>query len=166
MKARLDAPETPQVYDLYTIGDQEPISPARQMGNDRLRLDLCIIRSGVKPRLRYVYEAKRLRTGGFPIGRYVGPSGIGDFLKSGYGTGNPEAVMIGLFQNKDADYWQRELHRSFEEDDAFGILGVLEKLAPVHILESFPNELQSVHRRREANPIRIFHIFLDCTAPG
>jgi len=168
MKARLDAPETPQAYDLYTIGDQEPISPSGQMGNDRLRLDLCVTRSGTKPRLRYIYEAKRLRTGGFPIGQYVGPSGIGDFLEGRYGKESPEAVMIGLFQNKDARYWQKELHRSFDEDNvsARGLFAVLEGLAPVRILENFPNELQSVHRRRETNPIRLFHIFLDCTAPG
>jgi hypothetical protein len=166
MKARLDAPETPHEYDLYEIGDQVPISPSGQMGNDRLRLDLCVIRSGVKPRIRYIYEAKRLRTRGFPIGRYVGRSGIGDFLEGRYGAENPEAVMIGLFQNKDAGYWQKELHRSFDEDDTstHGFLKVLERLAPVHILESFPNELQSVHRRRDTSPIRLFHIFLDCTA--
>jgi hypothetical protein len=168
MKARLDAPETPQEYDHYTIGDQEPVSPSGQMGNDRLRLDLCIIRSGVKPRLRYIYEAKRLRTGGFPIGRYVGPSGIGDFLEGRYGEENPEAVMIGLFQNKDAGYWQKELHRSFDKDDnsKHRFLGVLEGLVPVRILESFPDELQSVHRRRNTGPIRLFHIFLNCTAPS
>jgi hypothetical protein len=166
MKARLDAPETPQEYDHYTIGDQEPVSPSGQMGNDRLRLDLCVTRTGVKPRLRYIYEAKRLRTGGFPIGRYVGRSGIGDFLECRYGEGCPEAIMIGLFQNKDAGYWQSELHRSFDPDNAAGHLAVLEALAPVYILESLPNELQSVHRRTDTSPIRLFHIFLDCMAPA
>jgi len=167
MKARLDAPETPEEYDRYTIGDQEPVSPSGQMGNDRLRLDLCVIRSGVKPRLRYIYEAKRLRTGSFSIGRYVGRSGIGDFLEGRYGADSPEAVMIGLFQNKDAGYWQRELHRSFDEDiSRHGFLGVLERLAPANILECFPDELQSVHRRNQTGLIRLFHIFLDCTAPG
>ncbi|HYU31959.1 MAG TPA: hypothetical protein VEW48_07335 [Thermoanaerobaculia bacterium] len=166
MKVRLAAPETPQAYDYYAIGDQEPVSPSGQMGNDRLRLDLCIIRTGVKPRLRYIVEAKRLRTGGFPIGRYVGRSGIGDFLECRYGAGCPEAAMIGLVQNKDAVYWQRELHRSFDAESAAGHLAVLEGLAPVHILESLPNELQSVHRRTDTTPIRLFHIFLDCTAPA
>src|SRR5882724_243701 len=108
MKARLNCPETPTEYDHYTIADQDPISPFGQLGNDRLRLDLCVIRSGIRPRLAYIFEAKRLRTSGFPIGKYVGKGGLGDFIECRYGVGSPEAAMIGLFQNKDAAYWQGE----------------------------------------------------------
>jgi hypothetical protein len=165
MTARLDAPETPQEYALYAIGDQVPVSPGGQMGNDRLRLDLCITRTGVKPRPRYIFEAKRLRTGGFPIGRYVGQRGMGDFLEGRYAQGCPEALMVGLFQNRDAGYWQDELRRGFRAVDANRRLAVLEGLAPVQILESLPGELRSVHRRSGAGPIRLFHVFLACTAP-
>src|SRR4029079_9042371 len=96
MKARLNLPETPPEYDHYTIADQEPVSPTGELGVDRLRLDLCVVRSGIRPRIKYIFEAKRLRTGGFPIGKYVGGSGIGEFLECRYGRGNPEAAMVGL----------------------------------------------------------------------
>lgn len=166
MRARLDAPQTPPEYNLYEIGDQVPISPAGQRGNARLRLDLCVIRTGVKPRLRYIYEAKRLRTNSFPIGEYVGPAGIGDFLECRYGQGCPEALMVGLFQNRDAGYWQSELHRSFGAADAGRHLAILDGLAPVKILESLPAELKSLHRRADASAILLFHVFLDCSAPA
>lgn len=165
MKVRLNCPETPTEYDHYTITDQDPVSPLGQLGNDRLRLDLCVIRSGIRPRLAYIFEAKRLRTGGFPIGKYVGKGGLGDFIECRYGVGSPEAAMVGLFQNKDAAYWQGELRRIFDEDRTASGLGleVVESLTRAHIIDYFTNELQSSHRRRDASQIRLFHIFLDCT---
>lgn len=165
MKARLNCPETPAEYDHYTIADQDPVSPSGQLGNDRLKLDLCVIRSGIRPRIAYILEAKRLRTSGFPIGKYAGKSGIGDFIECRYGVGSPEAAMVGLFQNKDATYWQSELNRIFDEDCTTSCLGlgIVEKLTPTRILDSLPNELQSSHRRQDASQIRLFHIFLDCT---
>src|ERR1035437_6676095 len=49
MKYRLDYhPDTPDTYLHYTVGDQEPTSTDGQLGNDRLRLDLTLIRAGVK----------------------------------------------------------------------------------------------------------------------
>jgi hypothetical protein len=167
MKARLGRPETSTDYDHYTIGDQEPVSPFGQMGNDRLKLDMCVVRSGIRPRLAYVFEAKRLRTNGFPIGKYVGDGGMGEFIECRYGVRSPEAAMIGLFQNRDADYWQGELRRVFAEDctAATRRLEVLDNLTPARVLNSLPNELQSSHRRRDATRIRLYHIFLDCTGP-
>ncbi|HEX4964038.1 MAG TPA: hypothetical protein VF173_24645 [Thermoanaerobaculia bacterium] len=166
MKARLNChPDTPAEYDHYTIADQDPISPSGQLGNDRLRLDLCVIRSGIRPRLAYIFEAKRLRAGGFPIGKYAGDRGIGDFIECRYGAGSPEAVMIGLFQNKDAAYWLGELNRIFDEDctNSHPRLEIVDNLTPVRIHDGLPNELQSRHRRRDSSQIRLFHIFLDCT---
>lgn len=166
MKARLNRSETPPEYDHYTIADQEPVSPSGELGNDRLKLDLCVVRSGVKPRIAYIFEAKRLRTGGFPIGKYVGAAGIGEFLECRYGGGNPEAAMVGLFQNKDAAYWQGELVRVFDESRTGEDLKlyIVEDLTPTRILDSLPYEFQSSHRRRDNTQIRLFHIFLDCTA--
>src|SRR2546421_541907 len=39
-------PETPEEYQHYWTGDQEPLSPSGELGNDRLRLDITIIRTG------------------------------------------------------------------------------------------------------------------------
>jgi hypothetical protein len=166
MKARLNRPETPAEYDHYAITDQEPVSPAGQLGNDRLRLDLSVIRTGIRPRIAYIFEAKRLQVGGFPIGKYIGGGGMGDFLECRYGPGNPEAAMVGLYQNKDVLYWQSELARVFAESRADSSLSleIVEDLAPISILDSLPHELHSRHRRRDDTHIRLFHIFLDCTA--
>ena len=165
MKARLDYhPDTPDAFLHYTIGDQEPHSPGGELGNDRLRLDITLIRSGIRPRISYVFEAKRLRTGGFPIGKYVGEGGMGDFISCRYAAEAPEAAMVGLYENKDLRYWHEELKRAFDEDKLGdpAKLAVLSELSPISILDNLPGELQSRHLRANGTPIGLYHIFLNC----
>jgi hypothetical protein len=162
MKRRLNADTTPDEYLHYWIGDQEPVSPNGEMGNDRLRLDINVIRTGLKPRLSYIFEAKRLRTGSFTIGKYTGTGGMGDFLECRYGEGCPEAAMVGLLQNKDADYWFGELQRSFTDDLLAkpGVLRIEEALGAVTVLPVIQHEWQSRHRRSDGSALRLLHIFL------
>ncbi|RYD85259.1 MAG: hypothetical protein EOP84_03085 [Verrucomicrobiaceae bacterium] len=165
MKARLnDHPDTPDAYLHYCIGDQEPISPNGELGNDRLRLDISIIRSGIRPRLSFVFEAKRLKTGGYPIGKYVGEGGIGDFISCRYASDCPEAAMIGLFQNRDITYWHAEFHRAFEIDKSASpsLLRASGKPTTVTVLAYLDAELESFHAKISGAPFRLFHVFLDC----
>src|ERR1700693_6323311 len=97
MKSRLNHADTPDKYLHYWPGDQDPVSPDGELGNDRLRLDLNLISTGIRPRLSFIFEAKRLRTAGFPIGKYTGDGGMGDFIECHYGADNPEAAMVALF---------------------------------------------------------------------
>jgi hypothetical protein len=165
MKLRLDHPLTPEEYLHYTIGDQVPISPSGQLGNDRLRLDISVIRSGVRPRLSYIFEAKRLQTGAYTIGKYVGEGGIGDFIACRYASDYPEAAMIGLLQNKDFSYWHSELHRTFDDDrkSKDPHLGIHKPLKAVSVLPGLGNELVSQHIRKNKKLLDLFHIFLDCS---
>ena len=165
MKFRLNYhPDTPDAYLHYTIGDQPPHSPAGELGNDRLRLDITVIRSGIRPRLSFVFEAKRLRTGGFPVSKYVGAGGMGDFISGRYADDSPQAAMVALVQNKDVGYWHSELRRAFAEDDksSSSMLNTISDLQAVTILDSLPDELQSAHQRPNGVPILLFHLFLDC----
>lgn len=157
-------PDTPEEYLHYWPGDQEPTSPNGQLGKARLKLDITVIRTGIRPRLSFIFEAKLLCTGGFPIGKYIGDGGMGDFLDCRYGADSPESAMVGLFRNKDIAYWQGELKRVFDEDRAAAAprLRTKENLSEVCILASLPNELQSLHMRNNGADIRVYHIFLDC----
>jgi len=165
MKSRLNHPDTPDEYVHYWPGDQEPHSPDGELGNERLRFDITIIRNGIKPRISFIFEAKRLRTGGFPIGKYIGEGGMGDFIECRYGAENPEAAMVGLFQNKDTAYWHGELKRVFDEDQASSKprLEILGSISEVAILPDLPDELQSIHMRKNKAKICIYHIFLNCS---
>jgi hypothetical protein len=166
MKFRLNYhPGTPDSYLHYSIGDQPPHSPAGELGNDRLRLDITVIRSGVRPRLVFVFEAKRLRTGGFPISKYIGAGGMGDFISGRYAEDCSQAAMVALYQNKESSYWHSELKRAFSENEKSSpvTLNTVSSLQAVTILEALPEELQSTHRRKDGTELLLFHIFLDCS---
>ncbi|GAA5482736.1 hypothetical protein [Haloferula sargassicola] len=164
MENRLNDPSTPDAYLHYTIGDQMPRSPAGQLGNKRLRLDITVIRSGIRPRLSFIFEAKRLRTNSLPIGKYVGSGGMGDFISGRYAGEAPEAAMIGLIENQTLQYWQSELQRAFVEDSKSPspCLSVISELAEVSIIQAIAGELESTHQRGSGLPLRLFHIFLEC----
>ena len=164
MENWLNDASTPDAYLHYTIGDQVPRSPAGQLGNRRLRLDITVIRSGIRPRLSFIFEAKRLRTGTLPIGKYVGAGGMGDLISGRYAGEFPEAAMIGLFENQTLGYWQSELRRVFNEDAASQEpqLAVISTLAEVSVIDGLSGELESAHHRHSVGLLRLFHIFLEC----
>ena len=164
MKRRINSPQSPEVYMHYAIGDQDPVSPAGERGNDRLRLDINILRTGIRPQLAYVFEAKRLRTGGFSIGKYTGDGGMGDFLACRYAQGCPEGAMVGLWQDKEASYWMNELKRAFAADLASQqpALGIAENLTPTAVLDTLPDHFRSVHQRTDSTAITLLHVLLDC----
>ena len=164
MRSRLNAPGTPDCFLHYWVGDQDPVSPSGELGDERLRLDISVIRTGIKPRLAFVFEAKRLKTNGFPIGKYVGEGGMGDYINCNYAQECPEAAMVALWQDKDSDYWTGELRRVFTADCSGPSpgLGIIRGLEPVTVIEEIKQELDSVHRRSNGTDLRLFHIFLDC----
>jgi hypothetical protein len=165
MKRRINSPFSPGVYMHYAIGDQDPVSPAGERGNDRLRVDINILRTGIRPQLAYVFEAKRLRTGGFSIGKYTGDGGMGDFLSCRYAQGCPEGAMVGLWQNKDLAYWTNQLERSFKGNDS-NRLSVIEGLIAVEVQPAIRSHMRSVHLRTDGTRITLLHTFLDCYTLG
>ena len=164
MQQRIYRPETPDRYLNYAVHDQAPISPAGELGNDRLRLDVSVRRTGIRQEVVYTFEAKRLRTGSFTIGKYVGDGGMGDFVECRYAIGCPEAAMVGLWQDKDFAYWRNQLGNAYTSDRgaASPKLGIVLDLVESEVIPDIPHEWQSTHRRNDGSPIVLKHLFLDC----
>lgn len=164
MQRRIYHPDTPDAFLHYAIGDQAPISPRGELGNDRLRLDISVRRTGIRQEIVYAFEAKRLRTGNFTIGKYTGAGGMGDFIECRYAAGCPEGVMIGLWQDKDAAYWTGQLNSAFDADRIASSprLHIQENLSSISVVSVIPDELRSLHRRTDGSDLALFHVFLDC----
>lgn len=164
MQQRLYHPDTPDRYLNYAIGDQMPISPNGELGNDRLRLDVAVRRTGIRQEIVYPFEAKRLRTGGYSIGKYTGAGGMGDFIECRYAVGCPEGAMIALWQDKDVAYWHEQLTSAFDADRKSPAprLGIQTGLESLQVITGIPNERQSTHRRTDGSTITLNHIPLDC----
>jgi hypothetical protein len=162
--ARLQDPKTPKSYQHYYVGDQPPVSPNGEFGNDRLRLDVRIGTTKFRPNPRFIFEAKCLKTRTSTIGKYVGEDGMGAFLSGEYGKGHPNAAMLGLIQNRDVKYWHGELYRSFHEDKTASSpkLRICKYLSAITVISDINDELESSHSRNDDTIIRIFHVFLNC----
>jgi len=163
IEKRLDDPSTPKKFHRYDIHEEKPIAVEGRTGKKRRRLDLVIICSHGCPRPKYIFEAKRLRKNGFPIGKYVGKDGLQCFVKGVYASQYPEAAMVGYVQSDAASYWESELKRSFDGDPN-NDLRIIQLLQKAQVLFSIPDVWVSEHERITGSSIAIYHIFLNCSA--
>ena len=162
VKDRLDDPDTPQEYtQFYAVNDQDPVRKSGKRGKNRPVLDIITVCSMRLPKPEFMFEAKRLKVKGFPIGRYLGPQGIQCFIKGKYAAEYPAAGMIAYMQSHDATRWISQLTRSLAKQAKN--LQVTKDLIRIHIHPRLTDELVSCHRRSGNTKILIFHIFLDCT---
>jgi len=127
IEKRLDDPYTPERFERYSIDEEKPIAVEGRKGKRRRRLDLVVVSGHFRPRPKYIFEAKRLRKNGYPIGKYVGEGGLQCFVQGVYASEHPEAAMIGYLQSDNAIYWETELNRSFKDSSDLCIKQLLQK---------------------------------------
>lgn len=155
IEERLNDPNTEERFDRYFLNEEKRISSQGRTGKARFRLDIVIQYSGSRPRIEYMFEAKRLCKGSHPIGKYTGKEGMQCFIDGRYASQYPEAGMIGYLQSDDYKYWEKELKRKLNQNSN-------KQLQEVEIIPSLPHEYFSTHQRKSGTPITIYHIFLDC----
>ena len=142
---------TPQ-YVNFQVVEQQPVNRPGKYGSRRHLIDIVIrCPQRGKTVAVFAFEAKRLRTNGFSIGKYTGKDGMGCFLHDEYTEKMPEAAMVGYFQDKDALYWEKQL---------CGKLTV--PLRSISVVSTLRIEFKTEHTRNSGNKIDLYHIFLDC----
>lgn len=167
MDARIDSPQTPDRFLLYSIHNEKPTSPTGQLGKKRPRLDIQIARNGVRPKPLFTFEAKRLRDDASSsvadtMRHYLGVEGISRFLRSHYAPDSAEAAMLGCIQARDADFWFDQVATAFDRDATNGgrLYASVGTLRLAEVIKDLPDERVSVHQRTESS-IQIFHLFID-----
>jgi hypothetical protein len=155
IEEKLNDPNTDERFERYFINEEKRISSQGRTGKRRMRLDIVIQYSGLRPRPEYIFEAKRLCKGSHSIGEYTGKEGMECFIDDNYASQYPEAGMIGYLQSDDCKYWESELRRKFSQNNN-------NQLQEVKIIPSLPHEYFSKHQRKSGTSITIYHIFLDC----
>lgn len=163
MEKRLDNPSTPEKFDRYSVDEEKPIAVEGRKGKKRRRLDLVVVSGHSRPRPKYIFEAKRLRKNGYPIGKYVGEDGLQCFIKGVYASQYSEAAMIGYVQSDAASYWESELKRSFHRD-LNNDLRIIQLLQKFQVLSSISDTWVSKHERVIGSSITVYHIFFNCSA--
>ncbi len=87
----------------------------RKKGKHRKRVDVVCVLTGRKPQERMKFEAKRLKKPGFPVGEYVGKTGLGEFISGNYAPECDTAGMLGYIQSDDCDYWAEQIPDALNE---------------------------------------------------
>lgn len=176
---RLDAIDSPPWCDQISIKDDPPIRGGGRTGRGCWRPDLIFESTGKRPRPRYHFEAKRLRKKE-SMDEYLGEGGLCCFISGRYASESAEASMLGYVQSDNLAVWTERIQVAIEED-ARGKNEYL--LVPpqrnIQIIDLFPLEWLSKHKRITGNDIFIHHLLLDycptssqsespsvCEAPG
>lgn len=131
--------------------------------NEIKRLDIVVqTTEPSQKRIKYIFEAKRLKKNGFPIGLYCGDDGIMRFVNEIYASDCPEAAIIGFYQDTNVNYWFNELNRKFNENEQENRMQITENLTQLQIISEFSNEWVSLHERKSGNTVLLCHILLEC----
>lgn len=165
MREKLKDPTIPErFYDRYSVGEEKPLAVEGRTGKRRRKLDI-VVESNLPREIRpeYIFEAKRLRKNGYPIGKYIGEDGLQCFVKGVYASQYPEAAMVGYVQSDAVSYWESELKRSFDGDPN-NDLRIIQLLQKVQVLSSMSDVWVSEHEQVTGSSIAVYHIFLNCSA--
>lgn len=157
VKARQDLGQ----FSRYFVTETSPVQNGERLGKRRKEIDILVECSYGCPRPHFVFEAKRLRVPGHPIGDYVGAEGLLCFIQGAYASDCKVAGMVGYVQSHKPDRWYGELSRRFESDTT-GVLNTIESLSQVTIDPGLEHEWVSKHTRNDGTPVTIYHILLAC----
>ena len=83
----------------YSVHEEAPVPKEGSYGKSRPRTDIFVELGARLERPEYVFEAKRLRTNGYGVSRYIGLGGMGCFTEGIYASGYDEAAMLGYVQS-------------------------------------------------------------------
>ena len=100
---------SPEWTKHYYVHEELRESIRGRKGKHRQRIDIACILTGRKPQKFMRFEAKRLRKPGFTVGKYLGKTGLGEFIVGNYAADDDTAGMLGYVQSDDCDYWATKI---------------------------------------------------------
>jgi hypothetical protein len=170
IRQRIDDPQTPDRYTVYSVHNERPISTGAELGKHRPRLDIQIEWCAIRPKRYFTFEAKRLRDDvssnvDHTLQHYLGAKGVRRFVAGRYAAESIEAAMLGCMQAHDARFWYEQISEAFIQDEVSGqnAFCLTQRLHWEHVIPDIPDEAASSHKRVGYDPIRLFHIFIDCS---
>ncbi|MBF2052236.1 MAG: hypothetical protein IGS03_02085 [Candidatus Sericytochromatia bacterium] len=159
IKNRLNRSDLPIAYRRYFVEEEQPINEFGRTGKHRQRLDIVVTNCENQPRPTFVFEAKRLKTRTHTMGKYLGPEGLMCFIKGEYAANDSVAGMLAYLQDKNPDYWERQLKQGLQPSRAK--LQLENSLQACQMHADLPHEWETRHQRTHGQPIRILHLFLE-----
>jgi len=145
----------------YRVQEELRENVKGKKGKYRQRIDIVCLLTDRKPHWLMKFEAKRLKRPSFLVGKYVGKTGLGEFISGNYARECNTAGMLGYIQSDDCDYWAEQI------TDA-----LIEKKKEVHLtkdgqwqkadLENINDCYKTKHNRPTVKgELLVYHLLLD-----
>lgn len=161
IEAVFDDAQSPRWVDDYEIHDDPPVHDHGRLGKHRRRVDIKLKSRRSRPRLRFCFEAKSLKTSG-SVSEYLGKDGLGRFLDGSYSSDQAIGGMIAYVQTNNCDGWCSKISAKLDREThklGCGGMWTLET-----ITNYLPHTYRTIHKRaRSLANITIIHTLLDCT---
>lgn len=160
MNTTLESSDAPLWTAHFVVLDDPPVNAPGRTGKRRRRVDIEVIRTQRGRRPRIQFEAKRLHANG-SVAAYLGPDGMGLFLKGEYAAGHSDVGMLGYVQLGNPRDWAKKIDSALRGDRGkYGLRGdgdfMREDLVP-----ALDSTYCSKHDRSGVGePVTVFHTFL------
>ena len=161
IQAVFDDADSPDWVDDYGVHDDPPVHDRNRLGKHRRRVDIKLKSSRTRPRLRFCFEAKLLKSGS-GVSAYLGKEGLGRFLDGSYSSDQTIGGMIAYVQDGDCDEWCSKVVAKL--DTAAHQLGRGGSWTKVTITSDLRHTYRTIHKRvNRLKNIAILHTLLNCT---
>jgi len=162
MKDKLSDLNTPDEFVHFFADCETPVHSSTRIGKQRRRIDIFVESSAFRPRLKYFFEAKRLKRPTFRIPAYVGKDGMELFIDGEYAAEEMQGGMIGYVQSDAPSFWEPLLDKAIT-DDKRKKLSVTQGLTRTTVIPSLSDTWLTGHRRANGTDLVLYHLFFDCT---
>ena len=102
-------PASPEWAKHFVVYDEGMENTKGRKGKKRKKVDIVCVLTDRRPHSSMKFEAKRLKGKDFPVGKYVGRVGLGEFLAEDYAPELDTVVMLGYVQSNNCDYWAEQI---------------------------------------------------------
>ena len=152
---------SPPWVRLFAVHEELRINEPGRRGKRRKRVDIEFEWVCHCPRHHYPFEAKRLCVNTHPIGEYVGPAGLGEFLSGNYAREKLEAGMIGYVQSDTPKSWAKKAQKKFDKEPKLVRACSDGSWTSITIIGELSHCFRSKHNRiTKKRPITLYHVFL------
>jgi hypothetical protein len=158
----IDDPTSVAWVRYFSVHDDPPVNAPGRKGKSRQRLDVKIVSAQRHPRNRFSFEAKRLGRGN-PVGKYLGPKGLGCFLNGEYAVNEDDAGMLGYVRSKTPQVWAEKLRVELEAPGTAYAMGRASRWQPHKFRFAPAHVYLTTHVRHSLKrDVAIYHTLLTC----
>ncbi len=159
----LDSRDAEDWTENFFVQEDESVDDPSRKGRRRRRVDIGFECSERRPRLRFRFEAKRLRKGHPLTGDrgYLGVGGLGCFLCGHYARDDRDAGMLGYVQSDSPEVWAERIVAALSTNPQEYEVCPGGEFAYFEVVPGLNHAYYSCHNRPAVgNSISIFHTLL------